>query len=271
MFIAEDIDSDYAQEAYQIFAEEIDDLLGILVMQYYPYEGGNGIVLWYENHDGIEIPVVSANFSLWANLDLPGSGTPAKIARLINEKSAEAETNEEKYNGWTVVHAWSGFQYNEGDDEEAENGEYLPPGNGFEAGVTPTKWCVDRLESNIKVVTAEEMLWRIRMENNPEQTRALIDLTSIADHSADIRNSPTEFKLLPNYPNPFNPTTKISYLLPISSFVSLEVFDMLGKQMMTKEYNIRDIRFDLLQLQKGIYFIKIKSDNGTKISRIVKY
>ena len=270
MFLVKDIESEEAQEAYQVFAEEIDGLLGMLAMQYSPYEGGNGKVFWFENHDGIEIPVVSANFSLWSNLDLPGSGTPAKIARLINEKADSVESNGEKYNGWTVVHAWSGFQYNEGDDEQAENGQYLPPGNGFEAGVTPTKWCVDRLDTNIKVVSAEELLWRIRMENNPEQTKALIELTNVED----ISPIPSKFALLQNYPNPFNPTTIISYLIPTSSFVRLEIFNTLGKRVATlinekKEAGKHTVEFNASNLASGIYIYKINAGDFAQAKKLL--
>ena len=44
---------------------------------------------------------------------------------------------------------------------------------------------------------------------------------------------PKEYSLSQNYPNPFNPNTKIIYSIPEESFVSLIVFDILGKEIMT--------------------------------------
>ncbi|MFA7421322.1 MAG: FlgD immunoglobulin-like domain containing protein [Melioribacteraceae bacterium] len=44
---------------------------------------------------------------------------------------------------------------------------------------------------------------------------------------------PAQFELAQNYPNPFNPTTLISYALPQNSFVTLKVYDMLGREIKT--------------------------------------
>ncbi|MEZ4691585.1 MAG: T9SS type A sorting domain-containing protein [Ignavibacteria bacterium] len=44
---------------------------------------------------------------------------------------------------------------------------------------------------------------------------------------------PTEFSLNQNYPNPFNPTTNLEFGIPELEFVSLKIYDMLGKEVKT--------------------------------------
>ncbi len=52
--------------------------------------------------------------------------------------------------------------------------------------------------------------------------------------------TPKEFNLEQNYPNPFNPLTKIRYEVPIKSKISLKVFDILGKEIMTLVDQVQD-------------------------------
>ncbi len=67
-------------------------------------------------------------------------------------------------------------------------------------------------------------------------TGAIIDgviygnVTGIADESG---GKVSEYELLQNYPNPFNPETAISYYLPVSSEVKLEIFNVLGQKIKT--------------------------------------
>jgi len=49
----------------------------------------------------------------------------------------------------------------------------------------------------------------------------------------DIADLPSKYSLQQNYPNPFNPSTAISYSLPANSFVSIKIYDMLGREVKT--------------------------------------
>jgi len=164
-FLCMDYDSPEAQEAYAVFAKEIPSLTGMLVIDYAPYEEGNGRIFWLPNADGIDIPVISAKYSLWANQNHERSGTPTKVARLINEDVASSE---EPFCAWTIIHAWSGFHENWTADENEESGPY--DRDGTHAGVAPTSWCIKRLDPSIRVITPDELVWRTRMIHRPNQT-----------------------------------------------------------------------------------------------------
>jgi hypothetical protein len=154
-FICKNVNSKDAQRAYQLYAEEMEGLTGMIAVQYSPYNAGQGKIYWVKNKKGIEIPVVTAHYQLWANLTKKGSGDPATIASLINQP----EDNKIRFD-WTIVHAWSKF---------SKDGT-SPATRGAE----PVKWCVDKLDNKATVVNIEELLWRIRMEHNPEQTQKVI-------------------------------------------------------------------------------------------------
>lgn len=78
---------------------------------------------------------------------------------------------------------------------------------------------------------------------------------------------PKEFLLNQNYPNPFNPSTKISYSIPYSCFVTLKIFDVLGREVQTlvndfQKPNTYNIHFSTNNLPSGIYFYKLEVDNN---------
>jgi hypothetical protein len=85
---------------------------------------------------------------------------------------------------------------------------------------------------------------------------------------------PLEYKLEQNYPNPFNPTTTISYELSANCFVSLKVYDVLGREVKTlanevKRIGIYDVRFDALGLSSGVYFYQLKAGSFTDIKKLL--
>ncbi|MDQ7815595.1 MAG: S8 family serine peptidase [Melioribacteraceae bacterium] len=77
-------------------------------------------------------------------------------------------------------------------------------------------------------------------------------------------NIPVNFSLQQNYPNPFNPVTNISYSLPVASFVTLKVFDLLGREVGTliNEFKLPgnyNSQFSILNLPAGRQGSKLSS------------
>ncbi len=82
---------------------------------------------------------------------------------------------------------------------------------------------------------------------------------SIANNNAADYTLPTDFTLIQNYPNPFNPTTNISFFLPRNQFVTLKVYNTLGKEVMTAvnenlEKRYHSVNINLSNEPSGVYF-----------------
>ncbi len=74
------------------------------------------------------------------------------------------------------------------------------------------------------------------------------------------------YTIFQNYPNPFNPTTNISYNLPARGFVSIKVYDTLGRQIKTlvnetQDTGFHNAIFSADKLPSGIYFYSIEAGN----------
>lgn len=77
----------------------------------------------------------------------------------------------------------------------------------------------------------------------------------------------SEFKLFNNYPNPFNPTTTISYSLPADAFVSLKIYNSIGElvdEIISENQmaGFHQLNFNADNLPSGIYFAEINADNN---------
>jgi hypothetical protein len=169
------VDSPDARKAYELFARETGGLLAMLVFQYDGYEAGAGKVFWVKDRNGVEVPVVSARYSIWAQANRARVGTPAKVAREIRQTVEHSQPGELPRFDWVIAHVWSWFKRAPGSNEIAEDmsQEKVAPQDAVR-GYTPVTWSVGRLPSNIRTVNPEELIWRIRMKHNPEQTKKLL-------------------------------------------------------------------------------------------------
>jgi len=84
----------------------------------------------------------------------------------------------------------------------------------------------------------------------------------------------TTYSLMQNYPNPFNPSTNIKYSLPSEEFVTLKVFDILGREVTTlvnQKQGIGEhtINFDASRLNSGVYFYSIRAGKFTDTKKML--
>ncbi|MCL5027677.1 MAG: T9SS type A sorting domain-containing protein [Bacteroidetes bacterium] len=92
-----------------------------------------------------------------------------------------------------------------------------------------------------------------------------IEISDITDIRDGVEEIPSQITLYQNYPNPFNPTTVISYQLPEAGYVTLKVFDLLGREVVTliDEYKqagsyASQLSTNDLQLSSGVYFYTLR-------------
>jgi photosystem II stability/assembly factor-like uncharacterized protein len=102
----------------------------------------------------------------------------------------------------------------------------------------------------------------------------LIKYTGTNAISNNNNGVPTEFKLEQNFPNPFNPSTTIRFALPKTGFVTLKVYDAIGKEVETlvsenMNAGLQEISYDASKLNSGIYFYRIYANGFTDTKKMV--
>ena len=87
-------------------------------------------------------------------------------------------------------------------------------------------------------------------------------------------DTPVQFKLYNNYPNPFNPSTSIKYAVSERQFVSLKVYDVLGNEIATlvneeKPVGSYEVVFNRIKLSSGIYYYKLQATNFVETKKMI--
>lgn len=107
----------------------------------------------------------------------------------------------------------------------------------------------------------------ISMQNYPNTGHRLLSAIYKSDSTTnviqEISEIPENFLLYQNYPNPFNPTTIISWTSPKDGFVTLKVYDVLGREVATlvneyKSAGEHTIDFNAKELSSGVYIYRIQ-------------
>lgn len=112
------------------------------------------------------------------------------------------------------------------------------------------------------------------MKSDSTLSDALYRYKTEETHVETRDQTPDDFCLYPNYPNPFNPKTIIRYAIPQPSRVYLFVFDVQGKEVnvLVNQYQCsgnHSVSFDGSSLPSGEYFYKLDTDGHTQIRKML--
>ncbi|MFK7845184.1 MAG: T9SS type A sorting domain-containing protein [Rhodothermales bacterium] len=105
----------------------------------------------------------------------------------------------------------------------------------------------------------------------PESIEDLGEVTNVANETGDL---PSKFSLEQNFPNPFNPTTSITYAVPATGHVTLEVYDLLGRTVKVLVNGVVTVgeythQFDAADLPSGMYLYRFTAGNQTSTRKML--
>ncbi|NWG28725.1 MAG: T9SS type A sorting domain-containing protein [Ignavibacteriaceae bacterium] len=115
---------------------------------------------------------------------------------------------------------------------------------------------------------------------NPRRWDSVMVNISVTD-VGENKTNPTTIKLYDNFPNPFNPATRIQYTISNTQFVSLKVYDILGNEIATivneekqpgtyeVEFNAQSHSGEVRNLTSGIYFYQIQAGSFTQTRKMI--
>ncbi len=90
----------------------------------------------------------------------------------------------------------------------------------------------------------------------------------------EVGTVPQVFSLSQNYPDPFNPATVISYQLAVNSFVTVKVYDELGREVSrlvngNQSAGSHSIRWDGANFSSGVYFYELSAGNFHDVKKLI--
>lgn len=250
------------------FVNSSGDSRGTYLSKYDPV----GDLIWERKIDTIR--VTDMEFDKGGNIWLVGSGTSSNVTARIKYSGAGERTfyklDEDSFAAGNLL-------VNE------DNDIYFTAHNYEGVFVQKYDWKGDFL-AEIKISNNYNFLYNSILAFDPKGDLIVcsdwqedIFIKKISDLTVDVKKDnilPTEFSLSQNYPNPFNPSTSIAYSVPSNEFVSLKVYDILGKEVAVlvneeKSAGNYEVNFNAENLSSGIYFYVMTSSNFSKTNKMI--
>jgi len=120
-------------------------------------------------------------------------------------------------------------------------------------------------------VTAEDIFYNESGYSNTVWIEARIEKKGV---DSGNKAAPKVYALNSNYPNPFNPTTQISYQIPNDEFVSLVVYNSLGQEvavLVNQQQTVGEytVQFNANNMPSGVYFYKLKTGKFNSVKKML--
>jgi hypothetical protein len=143
----------------------------------------------------------------------------------------------------------------------------------------PESWCWSNYKEKIMALTYEDGNC-VSASKFDSTARAILmgmdaylqDTTAVTSVFAENK-IPKQYFLEQNYPNPFNPTTIISYQIPTTNFITLKVYDVLGREMATliseeQSSGKYSVTFNASSLSSGVYFYRLSFGSVVEMKKM---
>lgn len=171
------------------------------------------------------------------------------------------------------------FKIRKGGTPQSSDLKYVSDNNGVDTAISIRKSFLDTLARNFGTVNDSVLcIWTASSYNGFDSTTSTSFLVALKRTGVGITTIsteiPNEYALGNNYPNPFNPSTKINFAVPKASFTTLKVYDINGKEIATlvNEYTqagYYNVDFNAVNLASGVYFYRIQSDGFVDTKRML--
>ncbi len=132
---------------------------------------------------------------------------------------------------------------------------------------TTTKENTYTFKDNISKLQSDVIYYRLKQ----------VDFDGAYKYSSEVmvsKTMPSDFSLMQNFPNPFNPTTQIHYSVPRNTHVLLKVYDSDGSEVATlinenQEAGNYTLSFNASNLASGVYFYTINAGSFTDTKKMI--
>ncbi|MDI6804763.1 MAG: T9SS type A sorting domain-containing protein, partial [Bacteroidota bacterium] len=115
---------------------------------------------------------------------------------------------------------------------------------------------------------------RGRYERVPEEKQETQTLIMKSGMDETTKSEKLKYELYENRPNPFNPITKIKYSIPEPAYVSLKIYDVLGREISVivndwKEVGTHEVEWNAQSFSSGVYFYKLQAGAFTSVKKML--